>query len=230
MTHSILYIIILVLILIILLMIFKLFKSRPHNHPIPQIKSPVTEVPLHQNQIELTGVVTDYAVNHIDDVDKIILDCHTEKIAVHFPPHIGKQITRNINKGNKITVIVHPSRKKMYTHYPIYDLIAIKNASSSLTLNNTPPPPSAGIPIEITGTISAFKYNKENFVSGFIINGYLVDIPPHFGEIMTSVLKKEKEINLRGYKRNKNNDFINQSGYEIIRPYCISIDQTDYLL
>ncbi len=188
------------------------------------------EIESNHSEILIEGELIDLKNNHVGDVDMLIINSQNETLAIHFPPHLGKPVTHLISKGKNLKFKVHPSRKKMYENFPLYNLTAIKRSSEWIYIDDIKPVPPTGIPIQLDGYISDFVYNKSHSISGFILNNFLVDIPPHFGETITPFLKKDEKINVRGYKRNKNTDFINNSGYDIIRPYSISTNETDYLL
>lgn len=183
---------------------------------------------LPKESITLTGKVLEFLVNPMEDIDKILLSTEEKNVAVHFPPHKAQAILEKIQIGQFVNLSVCKSKKMIFKSFPLYDLIHLQEPF--LNLDTLKPQKSKGAAISVQGFISNFRYNDRNFVSAFFLENYLVDIPPHFGEIITPVLSVDKEVSIQGHLRQNNMGFINKSGLEIIRPYALNVDGTNYLL
>ncbi|MDJ1485536.1 hypothetical protein QNI16_33910 [Cytophagaceae bacterium YF14B1] len=187
----------------------------------------------HRVENTLKGNVVEYGSNRIGDIDKILIRVNQVDHWLHFPPHTARQVLNIAPEQTYVVAQVRKGKAKLFGNIFIHELVSIHSVSleKSVQVDRiVPPPPVKGESITLSGTIKQFKLDEKGQVSGFIIDKYIVDLPPGMGETMASLLKNAKELSVNGYVRSPEDGFVNTSRLLLIKPYSLVIDNTDYLL
>lgn len=180
------------------------------------------------------AIVMEFESNRIGDIDKIKVKRNDKSdLWLHFPPHTASQVKRIITIGDKILYESRKTHKNNFRNQPMENLEELENVTTNIQLNIDiipPPHPTDGIEVTLEGRIQKFKLDEKGEISGFILEGHIVDIPPHLAKNIAPLLKEAEKIALKGYLRPNTAGFINITGLPFIKPFTIKINDTDYLL
>ncbi len=172
-----------------------------------------------------------YGANRISDIDKILFNKNGDSGWLHFPPHTAKYIMGIAPKNSIAYVSFQPTIRKAPDDKPMYELLSIQSSIGVLSTNAIPPPaPATGKSIELAGKIKEYCTDEKGMISGFIMEKYIIEIPKHIEQNIIPLLQAGKEVAIKGYERSTNDGFVNTTGFTLVKPYAITIDQTYYLL
>jgi hypothetical protein len=172
--------------------------------------------------------------NRIGDLDNMVLHrADGSEVRLHFPPHTAQKVMHIVQVNKQVQFKAGGIHKHSPDGKIILHLHTVKSyeTQEEFQVEEMPPPrPSVGKEISLEGQIKQYKLDENGMVSGFILQNYLVEIPPHLTNSLVPLLKDAKIISLKGYLRSTNYGFVNTTGLEIVKPYSIRIDETDYIL
>jgi hypothetical protein len=187
--------------------------------------------------VKLTGVVKDYGPNPNGDIDKIVLSVAGTETLIHFPPHAARQIMQIAPVGTTASVwagtgpVPGPPLAPPPAPIAQYRLEQIQVGNAVLSIKNIQLAlPAAGKPVELEGMVDSLITGGRGEVTGLIINGYGVMLPPHLAVSIAPLLQQGKPVSIKGYERSISDGFVNISKYPLVKPYRMTIDSTDYLL
>ena len=173
----------------------------------------------------ISGVVIDYRSNRIGDVDKLVIKSESKLTVVHFPPHTARAVMNAAPKNQEAELTVDLSEKKDP------ELRSVKAASGDLDMHSIPPMAAAsGKEVEITEKALSFRRDGHGSVNALVYKNYLVELPPHLVKNLQPVLADTARIVVRGYERDVSQGFVNTTGLIVVKPFSITINNTDYLL
>lgn len=186
-------------------------------------------VPTHLHQeiketVWLNGTVKAYETNPEGDIDKIILNQKKKNITIHFPPHVAKYILEIAKKNHAIQI-------KAVSRPDIYELISIssEDGKSSFDVGKIlPPKPSQGKKIIIKGKVFGFIKNRENDITGFIINHKTIMLNPEQRSTLVPLLMKAHQVEVRVLERNMKEGTVNTMKFPPVRMMEIKIDSIIY--
>lgn len=193
---------------------------------------PLPPKPRESDAVNISGTVENYLGDKNGDIDKMRLNDGKQILLLHFPPHTAKQVMLLAPKNSLIKASVFDGLpKKPNDDFNMYNVESITTSASSLNINDiAPPPPVEGKEVELTGTITSYKRDDHGMINGFVINNYIVQLPPHAVQNIVPLLQNAKQISVKGFVRDTTNGFVNISGLMLVKPSSINIDKTNYLL
>ena len=190
--------------------------------------------PLPSEAVQLTGIVKDFSSNRNGDVDQLLLETTDGVNQVNFPPHVARQVMQMAPKGTTIFVWVHTGPP--HPPGPVnqgfgYQMEQLQAGDAVLPIADMPPPPPAiGKPVELNGTVDSLITGNRGEIVGLVVNGYRIALPPHLAHAIAPLLQQGKPILIKGYERSSSDGFVNASRQQLVKPYRMTLEGTDYLL
>ncbi len=183
---------------------------------------------------QITGVIKDFGNNRNGDMDALLIGSANGDIWVRFPPHTASQIMSAAPKGSTVTALIQsgpPHPPGPAGREARYRLVQLQVSNEVVSISDIPPPPpAAGEPIELSGTVDSLITGGHGEVSGLVVNGYRIVLPPHLAHSIAPLLQQGKTIAIKGYERSSDDGFVNADKRKLVKPYRLTIDSTDYLL
>ena len=154
------------------------------------------------------GIVQQYDLTPRGDVDGVLLTDGTE---VHFPPHLGVQVTAAIRPGDPVTI--HGLKARML---PLVQAMEIKADRSSTTITDDGPPPGPppggphrhphgfggrddGPQTTVSGTVKQRLYGPRADFNGVLLqDGTELHLPPPEADRLSDQLQPGKPVTARG--------------------------------
>lgn len=165
-----------------------------------------------------------YQTNPQGDIDKLVVEQNHQSFEVHFPPHLGKNIT-DIAKINSIVTIKAHKREKDFE----LNFIATQNGNSSLDVTKIPPPkPMPGKEIILKSSSVQLIKDDEKKVIGFVIDGKTVMLKPDESITLAPLLLKAKQVEVTALEREKNDGTMNINQFPPVKMIEIKIDSIVY--
>ena len=165
-----------------------------------------------------------YQTNPQGDVDKIVVEQNHQSLDIHFPPHLGKNVTA-IAKINSIVTIKADQRGKDFE----LNFIATQNGNSSLDVTKIPPPkPMPGKEIILKSSSVQLIKDDEKNVTGFVIEGKTVKLKPDESATLAPLLLKAKEVEVTALEREQKDGTLNINPFPPIKMIQIKIDSIVY--
>jgi hypothetical protein len=212
----------------ILLLIAYLQPMR-HFPPPPPDKLNEKEVAAQNNNV----LVAEYGFNKIGDIDKILALQNGEKIWLHFPPHVASKVIDIAVKNTTINATYSSLEKKAKDGLPMYELRAIRSEGlgKMFDVHSIPPPPPMPASIsEISGKEIHLRFDEEGKANAFVLSSKLVELKPATAETLVPLLQNAGKIIVKGFERDTSSGFVNITGFPLIRPTMITIDNTNYIV
>ncbi len=155
------------------------------------------------------GIVQQYDLTPRGDVDGVLLADGTE---VHFPPHLGIQVTAAIRPGDAVTI--HGLKARML---PLVQAMQIRADKSGTTITDDGPPPGpppggphrhppgpsdqefAGAQTTVNGVVQRRLYGpRADFNGALLKDGTELHLPPPEADRLSDQLRPGRTITARG--------------------------------
>ncbi|MDQ6733558.1 MAG: hypothetical protein M3Z35_05485 [Nitrospirota bacterium] len=149
------------------------------------------------------GTVKQYLMNPHGDVDGLLLGDGTQ---VHFPPHMGNELTTEIKLGNQVTV-----QGDRLEGTPLVRAEAITNSRTGRAVvehepswKDRPIPPHlkrlSMKDMQASGSIQALLYAPRGEIRGFILaDGTQIHMRPDVGDSLARTLTAGETVQAEGY-------------------------------
>jgi hypothetical protein len=187
------------------------------------------EQPLQQ-VTAFSGEVISWVNNDDYVYNGFCLQTSSTKFLVHFPAHMGRELTAAIKTGNTITVNgvenTTPSGEK--------EIKLVSVTANGTTINEKPPvkpttPPAEEF-INSSGKISELQKGKQGEVKGYILdNKTILRVSPNVAQQLKTLAIAGANISYSGEKQILHNGEVAMDSYTIIHCKTITINGKEYL-
>lgn len=176
-----------------------------------------------------TGTIVSFAANEEFIYDGYYLADHGDTLMVKFPPHLGATLRDELKPGKSATVT--GSMNMAPTGEKEIRMLSVLAGGKTISDTGTsgPLPPSETV-ISGSGKITSLQLNRENVVSGLLIdNNTVLRIPPPVATQLGNSLKVGAAIAFTGMKRSKSNGEAFQGNYTLVHCQTITLNGHQYL-
>lgn len=147
------------------------------------------------NETTMHGKIGEFSKNDRGDVDGIVLDNGTQ---LHFPPHMGSQVTEKLRVGDRVDVDGRPETRPDGSR--VFEARLISSGKLQVRMD---PPRRRGkepeSPMEAHGKVDRFVTNPHDDVDGFVLaDGTEVRVPPHQGDELQGLIREGDEVQIAG--------------------------------
>lgn len=161
-----------------------------------QVANQLTE---ESSTMKKRATVTELLKNDHDDVDGLQLDSGDR---VHFPPHMGPQITAIVKVGNQVEVEGRPEVTPKGER--VFEISQITSGKETVRIAH--PRPKHGPkakhdeePMTAQGKVAEYASNPHGDVDGLILkDGTVVKFPPHQSSELQELVQVGDEVKIEG--------------------------------
>ncbi|MGN6544920.1 MAG: OB-fold nucleic acid binding domain-containing protein [Aureliella sp.] len=145
------------------------------------------------------GKVTSLLKNDRGDVDGLLLD---SDVRVHFPPHMGKQITAVVSVGDAVEVEGRPEVKPHGEK--VFEISRLVAGDQTIEIEHRRPKPGPKgprdePPMKAAGKVVQYGRNPHGDVDGLKLeDGTLVKFPPHQSRQLQDLVAVGDEVSIDG--------------------------------
>ncbi len=149
----------------------------------------------------VTGIIRDFVRNDHDDIDGFRLD---SDVYVHFPPHIGGEVTASFDVDDRVTVDGHDDTLPQGEHVFKATRIAGKDRTIYVEPPDAPSRPRHQGPTDeprmnAEGTVRELTANRHGDMDGFVLeDGTLVKFPPHQSRALQEFVSVGDRVSVAG--------------------------------
>ncbi|BBO33358.1 hypothetical protein PLANPX_2970 [Lacipirellula parvula] len=146
----------------------------------------------------ISGVIAEFIENDHGDVDGVRLENGKQ---VHFPPHIGGEVTEVMKVGNEIAVRGHEETLPRGERVFAAENIAGGGVSIDVVPPRGPAPHARRNepPMSATGIVSEISVNPHDDVDGFTLeDGTIVKFPPRQGSALADLIEMGSKVEVAG--------------------------------
>lgn len=177
-----------------------------------------------------TGVVEAYGSNPDGDIDKLLLKSGEGMLWLHFPPHTARAVLAVAKINTTVTAVIHTGPGPAGKAAELAILYDAAGQHSARVDNIPPPPPDAGVKVNVSGRIDSLQRDREGLTVSIIIGQNLVLLPPHVRNGLANLLQENGQVTVSGKQRSPNNGFVNERGFAVIRPDTLTLKNIHYLI
>lgn len=146
------------------------------------------------------GKITDWKHNKHHDVDGFYLDSATGRLEVHFPPHMGGEVTTTVAIGTPVSVIGALHRRP---HGNVLQAETLTNTTKQKVVMFKPPHKSPKATLLLEGKVVDWKRNHHNDLDGLYVEKadakrVEVRFPPHIGKQVGALIAIGDAVRVAG--------------------------------
>ncbi|MCA8425063.1 hypothetical protein [Burkholderia seminalis] len=137
---------------------------------------------------ETRGRVTQFLLNPHGDIDGLVLN---GDLQVHVPPHLGRELVRHIEVGDRIRVRgVKMRGAETIAAVQLTGRHGVEIVDDG-PVHGTPKPPHGGrTPMEMSGEVAFALHGPKGELNGALLeNGAVLRVPPHAAAELSDYLR-----------------------------------------
>ncbi|BBO35151.1 OB-fold nucleic acid binding domain-containing protein [Lacipirellula parvula] len=150
------------------------------------------------DETKISGVIAEFIENDRGDVDGVRLE---NGELIHFPPHIGAEVTETVKMGDEIAIRGHEAKRPRGERIFEAENIAFEGFSIDVVPLRGPAPhsPREQPPMNAAGAVSELSVNPHHDVDGFTLeDGTVVKFPPHQSAALAALATVGTKVEVRG--------------------------------
>lgn len=199
-------------------------KPRPPHPPQPRHQEQLQQV------VAYTGKAGNWATNDNYVYDGFYLQTAQDKLLVKFPPHLGAQLTKALEKGSTVTVngaaVTTPGGEK--------EIRMISIVAAGKTFYDTPPAtqplPPVESPVTGSGKVTALQKGREGEVKGFILDDKtILRVPPHIAMQLNQLISPGASVSFTGLKKAPHDGEVSSGNYSVVNCHTITVNGKQYV-